>query len=140
METSIRSVFSKVTDPRVESRCLHKLKDILFIAFCTLLSNGEDFEDMVEFGKQRKDWLEGILELPNGIPSHDTFNRVLQLIDSEQFGKLLSADAAGLIESVKGKLISFDGKKMRGVSPKSRGNTGLYILSAWVGKNRLCLG
>jgi len=140
LEDSIERIFTKVDDPRVEARCLHRLKDILFIAFCTLLSNGEDFEDMVEFGKQRQEWLEKVLELPNGIPSHDTFNRVLQLIDPEQLTTCLTEDASILMEAVKGKLINMDGKKMRGVSPKSRGNKGLFILSAWVGKDRLCLG
>ena len=83
MKDSVARIFSKVDDPRVEARCSHLLKDILFIAFCTILSNGEDFEDMVEFGHQRRDWLEEILELPNGIPSHDTLNRVLQLVEPE---------------------------------------------------------
>lgn len=140
MQDSIIEIFSKVQDPRLKPRCLHKLTDVLFIAFCTLLSNGEDFEDMVEFGHQRTDWLEEILELPNGIPSHDTFNRVLQMVDPEELTTCLGEDASILIESVKGKLISFDGKKMRGVSPTSRGNSGLYILSAWVNENRICIG
>jgi len=140
MRESLDKIFSKVEDPRVEARCLHLLKDILFIAFCTLLSNGEDFEDMVEFGEQRLDWLKEVLELPNGIPSHDTFNRVLQRIDPQQLGVCLSEDGSYLIESIKGKLVNFDGKKLKGVSPKSRGNQGLYILSAWVGENRLCIG
>lgn len=140
MQAKIDRVFSKVDDPRVKLRCLHRLKDILFISFCTLLSNGEDYEDMVEFGKQRREWLEEVLELPNGIPSHDTFNRVLQIIDPEQLNACLTEDAGILIESIKGKLVSFDGKKIKGVSPKSRGNKGLFILSAWVGEHRLCIG
>ena len=49
MQEAIDKIFCNVNDPRVKGRCLHQLKDILFIAFCTLLSNGEDFEDMVEF-------------------------------------------------------------------------------------------
>jgi len=140
MRAEITRIFSKVDDPRVELRCLHRLRDILFIAFCTLLSNGEDFEDMVEFGEQRLEWLEQLLELPNGIPSHDTFNRVLQLIDPKQLSVCLAEDAEKLIASLEGKLVSFDGKKMKGVSPKSRGNKGLFILSAWVGEHRLCIG
>lgn len=140
MKDSITRIFSRVDDPRVELRCLHRLKDILFIAFCTLLSNGEDFEDMVEFGKQRQSWLEGVLDLPNGIPSHDTFNRVLQIVDTEQLLSAMGEDAQALVDDVKGQLISFDGKKMKGVSPKSRGNKGFFILSAWVGENRICLG
>jgi len=140
MQQPLDRIFCEVDDPRVENRCLHRLKDILFIAFCTLLSNGEDFEDMVEFGHQRFDWLNEVLDLANGIPSHDTFNRVLQIIDPEQLNICLTQDAAVLIESLEGKLVSFDGKKMKGVSPKSRGNKGLYILSAWVGEHRLCIG
>jgi len=140
MEQTIDNLFSKIEDPRVEGRCLHKLKDILFIALCTLLSNGEDYEDMVEFANQRHEWLKEILELPNGIPSHDTFNRVLQIIEPEQLMNSLQADGELLIKSVQGQLVSFDGKKLRGVSPKSRGNKGVYILSAWVNEHRICIG
>lgn len=140
MEKSAALIFSTIKDSRVVNRCTHKLMDIVFIAFCTLLSNGEDFEDMVEFGKQREAWLRQVLELPGGIPSHDTFNRVLQLLDPEELGRCLQADGAALLESVQGQLISLDGKKVKGVSPRSRGNQGLYILSAWVGEQRLCIG
>lgn len=140
MQATIVEIFGNIEDPRKECKCLHKLTDILFIALCALLSNGEDFEDMAEFGHQRREWLESFLELPNGIPSHDTFNRVLQLIDPEKLTLCLGVGASELINDVKGKLISFDGKKIRGVSPRSRGNKGLYILSAWVNENRICLG
>lgn len=140
MAHSFDELFIEVDDPRVQGRCLHRLKDILFIAFCTLLSNGEDFEDMVEFGHQRYDWLNGILDLANGIPSHDTFNRVLQMINPEQLSSCLARDGQLLLDSLAGQLVNFDGKKMRGVSPKSRGNQGLYILSAWVSSHRLCIG
>ncbi len=140
MAHSLDQFFIELDDPRVKGRCLHRLKDILFIAFCTIISNGEDFEDMVEFGHQRYDWLNGILDLANGIPSHDPFTRVLQIIDSEQLSSCLERDGQLLLESLEGQLVSFDGKKMRGVSPKSRGNKGLYILCAWVGSQRLCIG
>jgi len=73
MEKSAALIFSTIKDSRVVNRCTHKLMDIVFIAFCTLLSNGEDFEDMVEFGKQWEAWLRQVLELPGGITSHDTF-------------------------------------------------------------------
>jgi len=140
MKDSIEQFFCGVPDPRVKGRCSHMLQDILFIALCTLLSNGEDFADMEEFGNQREDWLKKFLELPQGIPTHDTFNRVLQAIDPDCLSKILEQDAQFLIDGVKDKIVSFDGKKMRGVSPHSRGNKGLYILSAWVGEHRLCLG
>ena len=105
-----------------------------------MLSNGEDFEDMVEFSEQRLDWLKEVLELPNGIPSHDTFNRVLQLVDFKKLSVCLAEDGEDLIDSIKDKLVNIDGKKLKGFSPKSRGNQGLYVLSAWVGENRFCIG
>ncbi len=117
MQDTVENLFIQVDDPRVQGRYLHRLKDILFISFCTLLSNGEGFEDMAEFAEQRLEWLSGILELPNGIPSHNTFNHFLQMIDPDKLSISLEVDAEVLIESVKSKLISLDGKKMRGVSP-----------------------
>jgi len=116
------------------------LSDVLFIALCTLLSNGEDFEDMVEFGHQRRGWLTDLLGLPNGIPAHDTFNRVLQIIDPDALSACLAQGGEALLALVKGGLVSFDGKKLRGVSPHSKGTSGLFILSAWVSERRLCIG
>jgi predicted transposase YbfD/YdcC len=95
---------------------------------------------MVTFGKERYDWLKTKLELPNGLPSHNTFNRAFQIIDPEELRVVLAKDGRALLQSVKDKLIVFDGKKLRGVSPKSRGNKGLFILNAWVSENRLCIG
>lgn len=95
---------------------------------------------MEDFGRQRQDWLEGVLELPNGIPSHDTFNRVLQLIDPKYLSECLDKDGVAILGSVSGKQIAIDGKKLKGVSPRSKGNQGLYILNAWVCENRVCIG
>ncbi len=121
-------------------RCLHQLSDILFIGLCTLLSNGEDFEDMVSFAEERYDWLKTKILLPNGIPSHDTFNRSFQLIDSDELIRVLKKDGKALIDHVNSQVISLDGKKIKGVSPHSRGNSGLYILSAWASETGICIG
>ncbi len=94
MKSFIDILFSTVKDPRVVGRCSHRLSDILMISLCTLLANGEDFEDMVVFAKEKETLLRSFLELTNGIPSHDTFNRVFQMIDYQlldsclgQYGK-----------------------------------------------------
>lgn len=105
-----------------------------------MLSNGEDFEDMAEYGKQKEDWLRKYIPLANGIPSHDTFNRVFQLIDPEELKRCLASDGSKLLNHLKGSLINLDGKKIKGASPKSKGNDGLFILSAWVSKHRFCIG
>jgi predicted transposase YbfD/YdcC len=132
--------FANIEDFRVKKRCLYKLEEILFIALCTIICHGDDFEDMVSFGEEKIDWLKSYLELENGIPSHDTFNRVLQFIEPEYFREILLEDGKALVDLVAENHISFDGKKIKGVSPKSRGNHGLYILSAWANEARICIG
>ena len=75
---SLKKAMQGVKDPR-RTECgniRHKLADILIIGLCTVVCNGEDFEDMEEFGKEREEFLRGFLELPNGIPDSDTFRRV----------------------------------------------------------------
>jgi len=140
MENYNISIFDTVNDPRVIGRCSHKLVDILFIATCTLICNGEDFIDMEEFGLANEDWLIHYIELPNGIPTHDTFNRVLQKLEPKQLEKVLYDQGVDLLKQITEKHIVIDGKKIKGASPKSRGNQGLYILNAWVSNYNICLG
>ena len=135
-----QDLFCDVPDPRVQGRCLHKLSDILFIALCTLISNGEDCVDMVSFGKEREEWLRKIIDLSNGIPSDDTFRRLFHVIDPEELSKILVTDGKTFLDTYKDELIAIDGKKIKGVSPKSKGNKGLYILNAWVSSSGICIG
>jgi len=95
---------------------------------------------MVEFATQRQSWLDQLLDLPHGIPSHDTFNRVLQLIDPDALSRCLGQDGEDLLGHLDQKQLCFDGKKLKGVSPRSKGNQGMYILNAWVAENRVCIG
>ena len=140
MKKQLENIFNSLPDPRVKGRCSHKLCDIIFIALCTIICNGEDFEDMEEFGYQRYDWLKTILELPNGIPSHDTFNRVLQKLEPNALSKVLESDGNVFLDSVMEKQICLDGKKVRGVTPTLKGNSGLYIINAWISENNICIG
>ncbi len=77
--------FSSLPDPRIERCKKHKLIDIIFITIAAVICGAEDWEDIEEFGAIREDWLKTILELPNGIASHDTFNRVFSLLDPSLF-------------------------------------------------------
>ncbi|WP_338793728.1 ISAs1 family transposase [Bernardetia sp. MNP-M8] len=139
MQDSINFLFSD-KDFRQPWKVLHKLCDILFIALCALISNGKDFEDMESLGKECFEWLLQFIELPNGIPSHDTFNRVFQLLEPSVLIEILKNDGFDFIDSLVGTPISIDGKKVKGYSPKSKGNEGLYIVSAWVNEHKLCVG
>lgn len=95
---------------------------------------------MEEFARQRADWLKQHIDLSAGIPSHDTFNRVFGMLSVEGMRECLAADGRRLLEHLDQKQICLDGKKLRGSSPKSKGNQGLYLLNAWVAENRLCVG
>jgi DDE_Tnp_1-associated len=81
MLEALISELTRIEDPRCDWRVEHKLVDILVIAVCAVVGEAESFEDIALYGRCKQDWLRGFLALPNGIPSHDTFRRVLTLID-----------------------------------------------------------
>jgi hypothetical protein len=137
---SIQEYISEVEDFRIEKKYLHKLSDILLIGLFTYLSKGEDYEDMVLFAKSHKEFLKPYTVLSNGIPSHDTFRRVFSLLNPDILRRCPNDYGKDIIVLPAEKQICPDGKKLRGVSPTSRGNTGLYIVNAWVSENRLCVG
>lgn len=95
---------------------------------------------MVLFAQTHGSSLTDLVDLPNGVPSHDTFRRVFQLIDSKSLKGALLKHGNEILSILAEKQICIDGKKLRGVSPTSKGNKGLYIVNAWVGENRLCVG
>ena len=82
---AIENHFGDLTDPRIDRTKLHKLLDILVIAICAVIAGADNWEDIEEFGKARLEWFQTFLELANGIPSHDTFNRVFARLEPEQF-------------------------------------------------------
>lgn len=81
----LESLFSQVEDPRVERTKLHRLRDIIIVAICGVICGAEGWVEIEEFGKAKEAWFTHLLDLPNGIPSHDTFGRVFACLDAEQF-------------------------------------------------------
>ncbi len=140
MEKDISHYFASVPDPRVVGRCDHLLSDILLIAICTYLTGGSDYQDMHLFGKERSEQLSSLLALPNGVPSADTFERVFKRLDSQAFEQCLHHYGQALLSDLCEKQLILDGKKLKGASPTSLGNSGLYLLNAWVSENKFCMG
>jgi predicted transposase YbfD/YdcC len=141
MEQKISFYFKEVKDPRVVGRCDHLLSDILIVAICTYITGGTDYQDMYLFCFERGEELKGsLLELPNGTPSVDTFERVFSRLDAESLRKCLTLYGKEILSGLAEKQIVLDGKKLKGVSPTSKGNSGCYILNAWVSENRFCVG
>ena len=132
----VQDYFSKVEDPRVVGRWKHKLSDIPVIALASYLCGGEDYESMHELCLERGASLRPLVELPNGCPSVDTFERVLQRIEPQSLYACLQIYGKELISDVEGKHIAIDGKRLKG-SKKKTGST--HILSAWVDEVGLSL-
>ena len=137
--TNLINYISSIPDPRMINKCKHRLSDILIIGLLTQLSNGEDYDDMVLFAQTKAKEFPELLSLSNGVPSHDTFNRVFQILDCELLRKCLTDYGKDIMDVLAEKQICLDGKKLRGQNPTSRGNKGLYILNAWVSENKLDL-
>ena len=131
--------FADLQDPRVDRTKLHALRDILFIAVCALLSGANDFVGMEKFGKAKKDWLKKYLELSNGIPSHDTFGRVMQAVDPQAFVHCFRSWVQAFTDTETGRQIGIDGKTAR-ASRGSAGQNPLHVVSAWATEQGLVLG
>lgn len=128
----------EIPDPRVKRRRAHKLVDIMTIGLCSILTGGEGFNDMALFGRIKRDWLKTFLELPHGIPSHDTFNRVFSAIDPHCFLDCFVRWVQGICPALKGDVVAIDGKALR--RALDEGDSIPYIVSAWASENGLTLG
>src|SRR6478672_4637766 len=105
--------FGAVADPRCSGKIEHRLTDILVIAVCAVIACAESWDDIALYGRSKLDWLRTFLELPNGIPSHDTFRRVFMLIDPEAFEACFTAWAASLAAGFEREVVAIDGKTLR---------------------------
>lgn len=134
------SFFEAVPEPRVERTRHHPLPNILIIAMLTMICVGEGWEDMEEFGLAKQEWLGTFLDLRNGIPSADTFRRVLGAVDPKAFNACFVAWVQALSLGTSGKLVAIDGKTVRHSFDRATGKKALHIVSAWIAENRLTLG
>jgi predicted transposase YbfD/YdcC len=137
---AIEEQFSKVTDPRKDRTKDHKLIDIIVIAICAVICGAEGWTDIENFGNSKLSWLKTFLELPNGIPSHDTFGRVFSMLDAQQFQLAFYEWVLAVNEIVHGQIINIDGKRLAGSEDKFLGKRAIYMVSAWAEENEIVLG
>lgn len=139
--SELNTHFSTLSDPRIETtNRRHKFIDIIVIAITGIICGADDFSAIAQYGKSRKDWFRGFLELPNGIPSHDTFNDVFAKICPEEFRRCFISWTSSICELFEGEVIAIDGKTLRGSHDRSRGNEAIHIVSAWAAQHSLVLG
>jgi predicted transposase YbfD/YdcC len=134
----LESLFAQVEDPRMERTRLHRLRDIIILAICGVLCGAEGWVEIEEFGKAKEAFFTDLLNLPNGIPSHDTFGRVFALIDPKQFEASFVQWVQGISQTVKG-VVAIDGKTLRRSHDHEAGKKALHVVSAWAVENRLVL-
>src|SRR5215471_8897005 len=84
-DLSLPKYFAPLRDPRRRHRRLHRLQDIIVIALCAVIAGAQDWQQIETFGRKRLDWLRRFLALPNGLPAHDTFERVFARLQPQAF-------------------------------------------------------
>lgn len=128
---TLKDCFSGLEDPRVDRNKKHKLMDIIIIAICAVISNANDWNEIETWAMTKEEWLKDFLELPNGIPSHDTFNRVFSIIDPRYFFNCFTEWIRSIQAVFSSHLIAIDGKTLRGSRDKRFQKTALHLVSAW---------
>jgi len=137
---SIQECFEKVTDPRVDRGRNHNLLEMIFITICAVVGGADGWADVERFGNAKREWFEQFLNLPHGIPSHDTFGRVFARLDTNEFYTCMHNWLVRFRKSLKGQGVAIDGKTLRGSFDTASGQSPLHLVSAWACDLRVSLG
>ncbi len=134
------SLLTAVDDPRRPQGQHHSLEAILLIATLAVICGADNGTEVEFFGHQKQAWLETFLELPHGVPSHDTFGRVFGLLDPAPREACFAAWVQSLAATLQDGVVAVDGKAARGSHDQARGVSPLHLVSAWADEARLVLG
>lgn len=136
----ITKIFSRLPDPRRRGKVTHPLINVVIMSICAVVAGADNATEIARFARARREWFGRLLDLRTGIPSHDTFSRVLQALNPVAFQKCLLAWFAAVHEITAGEIIAIDGKVAREAMARSGNQGGMTLVSAWATKNQLCLG
>jgi predicted transposase YbfD/YdcC len=137
-DLSIPKFFTRLKDPRRAHRRLHSLQNIIVIALCAVIAGAQDWQEIATFGQKRREWLQRFLFLPNGIPSHDTFERVFNRLNPQAFATCFRDWVRAIQQALDIKHVAIDGKTLRSSGSDTLGP--LHLVSAWATAQRLSLG
>lgn len=140
--SSFEDHFASLSDPRCPHapNQRHELMDMLVIAVCAVICGAEGWEDIEEYGKAQADWFAALLTLPHGIPSHDTFQRVLSRLDPDELTHCFLSWTRALSALSGGDIVALDGKTLRHSFDRASSQVAIHMVSAWSSTNRLVLG
>jgi predicted transposase YbfD/YdcC len=137
-DLSIPQYFAQLKDPRRAHRRLHLVQDLIVIALCAVIAGAQDWQQIETFGRKRRGWLRRFLVLPNGIPSHDTFERVFNRLKPQAFQACFREWVQAITAALRIKHVAIDGKTLRGSGSAKLGP--LHLVSAWATAQHLSLG
>src|SRR6266571_5009558 len=136
---TLQEHFATLEDPRVERTKHHQRLSIITIALCAVICGADTWVDVEEFGHAKRAWLETFLELPNGIPSHDTFGRVFARLDPEQFQACFLSWVQAITTVLPAQQIAIDGKTARRSRDRATGKAAIQMVRAWATETHLVL-
>ena len=142
-KATILDHFAELDDPRVERTRHHKLVDILAIAICATICGADSWVHVALFGKSKRDWFQTFLELPHGIPSHDTFGAVFARLDPMQLQNCFVSWTQAIAELLPGEVVRrrrIDGKTARRSYDRAGKKGAIHMVSAWASQQSLTLG
>ncbi len=139
LKESIEQHFGTIPDQRVVTRSYHKLVDIIAIAILAILCGADGWVAIETYGKAKEEWLSSFLELPNGIPSHDTFGRIFSELDPEILEANFQAWIKVMAQELGLEVIAIDGKNLKGSYDREKSLKSLTMVSAWSSTHRLVL-
>lgn len=140
LREAIEEHFGKITDQRVVTRSSHKLVDIIAVAILAILCGADGWVAIETYGKAKEEWLKTFLELPNGIPSHDTFGRIFSQLDPEVLEQNFQSWIRVITEKLGLKVVAIDGKSLNGSYDRESSLKSLVMVSAWSSSHKLVLG
>ena len=139
-DRSLAGHFARLEDPRDALRRRHKLIEMVVIAIAAVLCGADGWVAIAAFGRAKESWLREFLELPHGIPSHDTFGRVFAVLAPRAFEACFRAWVEAMRTVIPGEIIALDGKTLRRSHDRAAGLGALHLVSAWASANRVVLG
>lgn len=139
-KVSIIKCFSGLSDPRIVKKTDHKLIDVIVIAICAVICGADKWTQIEEYGQSNHKWFKKFLELPNGIPSHDTFGRIFSIISAEKFQKCFHAWIQEVFQVTQGQVIAIDGKSLRRSFDRKSNKAAVHMVHAWATANGVLLG
>jgi predicted transposase YbfD/YdcC len=140
--SSFQDHFASLSDPRSchAPNLRYELIDILVIAVCAVICGAEGWEDIEEYGNAQAEWFAEVLDLPHGIPGHDTFRRVLSRLDPDELTQCFVSWTTALSDLSGGETVAIDGKTLRHSFDRAASKAAIHMVSAWANRNRLVLG